>query len=73
VLCGVQWVINWAVNLRRMPQTVMTLPFVSYGGSSMRAVAFGLGLVLALTRRRPEPRPVRRPIDANHPISSGAV
>jgi cell division protein FtsW len=62
-----------AVNLRLMPQKGMTLPFVSYGGSSMLAVAFGMGLVLALTRRRPEPRPVRRPIDANHPISSGAV
>lgn len=73
VLFGVQSVINMAVNLRLMPQKGMTLPFVSYGGSSMLAVAFGMGLVLALTRRRPEPRPVRRPIDANHPISSGAV
>jgi cell division protein FtsW len=73
VLFGVQSVINMAVNLRLMPQKGMTLPFISYGGSSMIAVAFGMGLLLALTRRRPEPRPVRRPIDANHPISSGAV
>jgi cell division protein FtsW len=73
VLFGVQSVINMAVNLRLMPQKGMTLPFISYGGSSMLAVAFGMGLVLALTRRRPEPRPVRRPIDANHPISSGAA
>jgi cell division protein FtsW len=73
VLFGVQSVINMAVNLRLMPQKGMTLPFISYGGSSMLAVAFGMGLLLALTRRRPEPRPVRRPIDASHPISSGAA
>jgi len=73
VLFGVQSVINMAVNLRLMPQKGMTLPFISYGGSSMIAVAFGMGLLLALTRRRPEPRPVRRPIDASHPINSGAV
>ncbi len=73
VLFGVQSVINMAVNLRLIPQKGMTLPFISYGGSSMIAVAFGMGLLLALTRRRPEPRPVRRPIDASHPINSGAV
>lgn len=73
VLFGVQSIINMAVNLRLMPQKGMTLPFISYGGSSMLAVAFGMGLLLALTRRRPEPRPVKRPIDASHPISSGAV
>jgi cell division protein FtsW len=32
----------------------MTLPFVSYGGTSTFAIAFGMGLILALTRRRPE-------------------
>ena len=73
VLFGVQSVINMAVNLSLMPQKGMTLPFISYGGSSMIAVAFGMGLLLAFTRRRPEPRPVRRPIDASHPISSGAA
>jgi len=73
VLFGVQSVINMAVNLRLMPQKGMTLPFISYGGSSMLAVAFGMGLLLALTRRRPEPRPVRRPIDSSHPITSGAA
>jgi cell division protein FtsW len=73
VLFGVQSVINMAVNLRLMPQKGMTLPFISYGGSSMLAVAFGMGLLLAFTRRRPEPRPVRRPIDASHPISSGTA
>ena len=58
VLFGVQSVINMAVNLNLMPAKGMTLPFISYGGSSMVAVAFGMGLLLAFTRRRPEPRRV---------------
>jgi cell division protein FtsW len=53
-----------AVNLHLMPAKGMTLPFISYGGSSMIAVAFGMGLLLALTRRRPEPRRVRPPVAA---------
>jgi cell division protein FtsW len=52
-LFGLQSSINLAVNLQLMPAKGMTLPFVSYGGSSMLAVAFGTGLVLALARRRP--------------------
>jgi cell division protein FtsW len=71
VLFGVQSVINMAVNLRLMPQKGMTLPFISYGGSSMIAVAFGMGLLLAFSRRRPEPRPVRRRIEAGEPVSAG--
>jgi cell division protein FtsW len=59
VLFGVQSSINMAVNLNLMPAKGMTLPFISYGGSSMIAVAFGMGLLLALTRRRPEPRTIR--------------
>jgi cell division protein FtsW len=70
VLFGVQSVINMAVNLRLMPQKGMTLPFISYGGSSMIAVAFGMGLLLAFSRRRPEPRPVRRRIEAGEPVSA---
>ena len=73
LLFGVQSVINMAVNLRLMPQKGMTLPFISYGGSSMLAVAFGMGLLLAFSRRRPEPRPVMRRVDAEHSISSGAA
>jgi cell division protein FtsW len=70
VLFGVQSVINMAVNLRLMPQKGMTLPFISYGGSSMIAVAFGMGLLLAFSRRRPEPRPVRRRIEAGEPAGA---
>jgi len=61
ILFGVQTVINMAVNLNLMPAKGMTLPFISYGGSSMIAVAFGMGLLLAFTRRRPEPKRNARP------------
>jgi len=50
---GLQAMINMASTLRLMPPKGMTLPFVSYGGSSTIALAFGMGIVLALTRQRP--------------------
>ncbi|MCR9123213.1 MAG: putative lipid II flippase FtsW [Phyllobacteriaceae bacterium] len=55
-LIGLQSMINIMVNLQLLPAKGMTLPFVSYGGSSMLAVAITAGFVLALTRRRPETR-----------------
>ncbi|SNY94373.1 cell division protein FtsW [Cohaesibacter sp. ES.047] len=54
LLFGLQAIINIAVNLQLMPAKGMTLPFVSYGGSSLLSVALGMGFLLALTRRRPE-------------------
>ncbi len=53
VLVGEQVFINVAVNLNMIPTKGMTLPFISYGGSSMLAICLTLGLALALTRRRP--------------------
>ncbi|PZQ64737.1 MAG: putative lipid II flippase FtsW [Phenylobacterium zucineum] len=53
VLVGQQAIINLAVNLNMMPTKGMTLPFISYGGSSMLAMGLTMGLALALTRRRP--------------------
>lgn len=50
---GLQAVINMGVNLRLMPTKGMTLPFISYGGSSLIALALGMGMLLALTRTRP--------------------
>ena len=53
MLIGLQACINIAVNLNLIPTTGMTLPFISYGGSSMLAMGLTMGLALALTRRRP--------------------
>ena len=53
MLIGLQACINVAVNLRLIPTKGMTLPFISYGGSSMLAMGLTMGLALALTRRRP--------------------
>jgi cell division protein FtsW len=49
---GLQAIVNMASELHLMPTKGMTLPFISYGGSSLLALAFGMGLVLALTRKR---------------------
>jgi len=53
VLVGQQAFINVAVNLKMIPTKGMTLPFISYGGSSMLAMGLTLGMALALTRKRP--------------------
>ena len=53
---GFQSIINMGVNLQLMPAKGMTLPFISYGGSSLIAIAISMGMVLALTRQRPERR-----------------
>jgi cell division protein FtsW len=50
---GLQAMINMSVNLHLIPAKGMTLPFISYGGSSLFALALGMGMLLALTRRRP--------------------
>jgi cell division protein FtsW len=50
---GLQALINMAVNVQIAPSKGMTLPFISYGGSSMLALAIGMGLLLAFTRRNP--------------------
>jgi cell division protein FtsW len=49
---GLQAAINMAVNLALLPAKGLTLPFVSYGGSSLLAMAFTMGLVLVFGRRR---------------------
>ena len=53
ILFGVQGAINMAVNLQLIPAKGMTLPFISYGGSSIVSLAYGVGMMLALTRQRP--------------------
>nr|WP_294850745.1 putative peptidoglycan glycosyltransferase FtsW [uncultured Sphingomonas sp.] len=50
---GLQALINMMVNVHLAPSKGMTLPFISYGGSSMLALSIGTGLLLAFTRRNP--------------------
>jgi cell division protein FtsW len=53
LMFGLQACINMMVNVHLMPAKGMTLPFVSYGGSSLLSLALGMGFLIALTRRRP--------------------
>lgn len=55
IMFGMQAAINMAVNLQLVPTKGMTLPFISYGGSSMLSIAIGMGMVLGLARKRPKP------------------
>ncbi len=48
---GLQAIINMASTLHLMPTKGMTLPFISYGGSSLLATALGMGMLLAITRK----------------------
>ena len=52
-LLGGQAFINILVNLQLFPSKGMTLPLVSYGGSSTIAICLNVGLMLAVTRRNP--------------------
>ena len=60
-LFGCQALINMAVNVGLMPAKGMTLPFISSGGSSLLSVYLTMGMLLALSRRRPDPSRLRRP------------
>ena len=53
ILFGTQAAINMAVNIHLIPAKGMTLPFISYGGSSMISLAYTIGMLLALTREQP--------------------
>jgi len=61
LLFGLQALINMAVNVGLMPAKGMTLPFVSAGGSSTLAISVTLGMLLALTRRRPGASRLKKP------------
>ncbi|MGE0054102.1 MAG: FtsW/RodA/SpoVE family cell cycle protein [Hyphomicrobium sp.] len=61
VVFGLQALINMAVNVGLLPPKGMTLPFISAGGSSMLALAVTAGMLLALTRRRPDVQRLKKP------------
>lgn len=54
ILFGLQALINMGVNVGLLPAKGMTLPFLSYGGSSLLSMALAMGFALGLTRRRPQ-------------------
>jgi cell division protein FtsW len=64
ILLGLQSAINMAVNMHLIPAKGMTLPFISYGGSSMISVAYAMGMLIALTRSRPRAELLARPVQA---------
>ena len=57
---GAQALVNMGSSLGLLPTKGMTLPFISYGGSSLLASAVTIGLLLSLTRARPRNAPERR-------------
>ena len=61
LLFGLQALINMGVNVGLLPAKGMTLPFISAGGSSTLAVSVTLGMLLALTRRRPDVARLKKP------------
>ena len=68
ILFATQSAINMAVNLHLMPAKGMTLPFISYGGSSMMSLAYAMGMLLALTREQP-----RSALLAQEPAHAGSM
>lgn len=70
LLFGLQAIINMAVNTGLLPTKGMTLPFISIGGSSTLAVGLGLGMLLALTRRRADLAHMKKPAFVPMPARS---
>ena len=66
MLFGLQTLINMAVNVGMLPAKGMTLPFISYGGSSLLAMALTMGFALGFTRKRPMAGRMKSPARTEH-------
>ena len=73
MLFGLQSCINMAVNVHLMPAKGMTLPFVSYGGSSLISLSLGMGFLLAVTRKRPRTRVLTEVAASSGPATVAAA
>jgi cell division protein FtsW len=71
MLVGFQTLINMAVNVDLLPAKGMTLPLLSYGGSSLLAMGMAMGMVLGLTRRRPAQERLLRPFISQGTMAQG--
>lgn len=70
MLFGLQTLINMSVNVGLLPAKGMTLPFISYGGSSLLAMALTMGFALGLTRKRPSAGRLKTSARAEHEADS---
>ena len=70
---GLQAFVNMGSTLHLIPTKGMTLPFVSYGGSSVLAIAVGMGMLLALTRRRAGARAGDGAVATHPAVPAGAA
>lgn len=73
MLFGLQTLINMAVNVGLLPAKGMTLPFISYGGSSLLAMALTMGFALGLTRKRPRAATLKRSLEAESEAETEAT
>lgn len=73
LLFVLQAMINMAVNVGLVPAKGITLPFISSGGSSTLAIGVAMGMLLALTRRRPDPARLKKPGFSAKPVRYGTT